>query len=151
METNPTTKITVQTLVNAGIEKVWECWTNPEHVMQWNNASADWHTPKASNDLRVGGQFSYTMASRDGAMSFDFGGVYTAVEQHRLIEYALGDSRQVSVKFSEEENGVSVIETFDPEKINSLELQQAGWQAILDNFKKHCESEDAGAKAEPSA
>lgn len=132
--------ITVQTKVNASVEKAWEFWTQPEHVMQWNNASDDWHCPKATNDLKVGGKFNYTMAAKDGTMSFDFEGEYSKVDDFSLIEYHIIDGRKVIIQFEKTENGVQITESFDPENMNPEELQQQGWQAILDNFKKHCES-----------
>lgn len=131
--------ITVETTINAPIEKVWKCWTEPVHIMQWNNASADWHTPYAENDARTGGKFKSTMAARDGSMSFDFEGVYSHVQPQKLIEYAMADGRKVKIEFQSADGGVKVIETFDPESENSIELQRGGWQAILDNFKKHVE------------
>ena len=132
--------ITVQNTINASIEKVWELWTAPEHVMKWNNASEDWHTPFAENDLKVGGKFKYTMASTDGTMRFDFEGIYTNVVSPSLIEYKLADDRKVKITFESQKNGVLLIEKFDPETENSEALQQQGWQAILDNFKKHVEN-----------
>ncbi len=132
--------ITVQNTINASIEKVWELWTGPEHVMKWNNASEDWHTPFAENDLKVGGKFKYTMASTDGTMRFDFEGIYTNVVNPSLIEYKLADDRKVKITFESQKNGVLLIEKFDPETENSEALQQQGWQAILDNFKKYVEN-----------
>ena len=132
--------ITVQNTINASIEKVWELWTGPEHVMKWNNASEDWHTPFAENDLKVGGKFKYTMASKDGTMRFDFEGIYTNVVSPSLIEYKLADDRKVKITFESQKNGVLLIEKFDPETENSEALQQQGWQAILDNFKKYVEN-----------
>ena len=132
--------ITVQNTINASIEKVWELWTTPEHVMNWNNASEDWHTPFAENDLKVGGKFKYTMASKDGTMRFDFEGIYTNVVSPSLIEYKLADDRKVKITFESQKNGVVLTEKFDPETENSEALQQQGWQAILDNFKKHVEN-----------
>mgnify|MGYP003599670032 FL=1 len=132
--------ITVQNTINASIEKVWELWTAPEHVMKWNNASEDWHTPFAENDLKVGGKFKYTMASKDGTMRFDFEGIYTNVVSPSLIEYKLADDRKVKITFESQKNGVVLTEKFDPETENSEALQQQGWQAILDNFKKHVEN-----------
>lgn len=132
--------ITVQNTINASIEKVWELWTGPEHVMKWNNASEDWHTPFAENDLKVGGKFKYTMASKDGTMRFDFEGIYTNVVSPSLIEYKLADDRKVKITFESQKNGVVLTEKFDPETENSEALQQQGWQAILDNFKKHVEN-----------
>jgi uncharacterized protein YndB with AHSA1/START domain len=132
--------ITVKTEVNASIDKVWECWTTPEHITKWNNASADWHTPYAENNLQVGGKFKYTMASKDGTMSFDFEGEYTLVEQNKAIEYVMADARKVEISFESIENGVEIIESFDPETENPEEMQRGGWQAILDNFKKHVEN-----------
>ena len=132
--------ITVQNTINASIEKVWELWTAPEHVMKWNNASEDWHTPFAENDLKVGGKFKYTMASKDGTMRFDFEGIYTNVVSPSLIEYKLADDREVKITFESQKNGVVLTEKFDPETENSEALQQQGWQAILDNFKKHVEN-----------
>lgn len=132
--------ITVQNTINASIEKVWELWTGPEHVMKWNNASEDWHTPFAENDLKVGGKFKYTMASTDGTMRFDFEGIYTNVVNPSLIEYKLADDRKVKITFESQKNGVVLTEKFDPETENSEALQQQGWQAILDNFKKYVEN-----------
>jgi uncharacterized protein YndB with AHSA1/START domain len=132
--------ITVQTILKAPIEKVWELWISPEHIMQWNNASADWYTPYAENDLKVGGKFKYTMAAKDGSMQFDFGGTYTDIVNHSLIAYRIDDGRKVKITFESQENGVVIIEKFDPETENSEALQQQGWQAILDNFKKYVET-----------
>jgi uncharacterized protein YndB with AHSA1/START domain len=132
--------ITVQTIINAPIETVWESWTTPKHITKWNNASDDWHTPYAENDLKVGGKFKSTMASKDGAMSFDFEGEYTLVEQNKAIEYVMADGRKVEVSFAVTPSGVELIESFDPETENSEELQRGGWQAILNNFKKYTES-----------
>lgn len=132
--------ITVQCKVNAPIETVWECWTTPKHITNWNNASDDWQTPYAENDLKVGGKFKYTMSAKDGTMSFDFEGVYTSVEQNQTIEYVMSDGRKVEISFEATPNGVNVIESFDPETENSEELQENGWQAILDNFKKYVEN-----------
>ncbi|WP_264565520.1 SRPBCC family protein [Flavobacterium sp. N3904] len=132
--------ITVQSTIIASLKAVWECWTTPEHIMKWNNASDDWHTPYAENDLRVGGKFKSTMASRDGTMSFDFEGEYTLVKQNEAIEYVLADGRKVKISFEETPNGVEVIESFDPETVNPEEMQRSGWQAILDNFKKYVDS-----------
>lgn len=131
--------ITVQSTIRASINKVWESWTMPEHITKWNNASPDWHTPYAENDLRVGGKFKSTMAAKDGSMSFDFEGEYTLVKQNEAIQYVMADGRKVEISFKESQNGVEVIERFDPETVNSEAMQKQGWQAILDNFKKYTE------------
>ncbi|MFH7004021.1 SRPBCC family protein [Flavobacterium bizetiae] len=131
--------ITVQNTINASIEKVWEFWTQPEHIKNWSFASAEWHTPYAENDLRAGGKFKSTMAAKDGSMSFDFGGEYTLVENHKAIEYVLDDGRKVEITFTETPDGVEIIQSFDPETQNSEEMQQGGWNAILDNFKSYVE------------
>ena len=132
--------ITVQSTINASMEKIWELWTAPEHVMKWNNASEDWHTPFAENDLKVGGKFKYTMASTDGTMRFDFEVVYTNVVNPSLIEYEMADGRKVKIVFEKDAEGIKVIESFDPETVNPEEMQKNGWQAILDNFKKYVEN-----------
>ncbi len=134
------TQITVTTLVEAPIEKVWELWTTPEHIMEWNHASDDWHCPAARNDVVVGGKFSATMAANDGSVSFDFEGTYTDIVEHERIEYNMGDSRHVSVTFEEEDGNIRVTEVFDAESENSPEKQQAGWQSILDNFRDYTEA-----------
>lgn len=134
------TRITISALVNKPVAHVWNCWTDPTHIMQWNAASDDWHCPKASNDLRTGGAFSSTMAARDGSFSFDFGGVYDDVRPNERIAYTMGDGRTCEILFTEETGGTRITETFDAETQNSVEMQQAGWQAILDRFKKHAES-----------
>lgn len=141
MET-ATTTITVETTVKAPIEQVWKFWTEPKHIVQWNSASPDWHTPRAENDLRVGGKFTARMEARDGSFGFDFEGVYDAVEEYRYIEYTIGDGRKVQVYFTpaDAENETKVVETFEAEGTHSVEMQKGGWQAIMDNFKKHAET-----------
>lgn len=134
--------ITVETTVEAPIEEVWEYWNEPKHIMKWAFASDDWEAPAAENDLRVGGKFKTTMAAKDKSESFDFTGVYTEVIDHELIEYTMDDGRKVKVEFEETPSGVKVTETFDPENENSEEMQRAGWQSILDNFKKYTESKN---------
>ena len=139
MNTQQKQTITIETIVHAPLEKVWDYFTSPAHITQWNNASEDWHTPTASNDLKVGGSFSYRMEAKDGSFGFDFGGVYDAVEEHSLIAYTLGDNRQVTVIFTADGNSTKVQESFEAETMHSVEMQQAGWEAILDNFKKYTE------------
>ncbi len=129
--------ITVKITIKAPIEKIWQYWTVPEHIMQWAFASADWHAPAATNDIKTGGKFVTTMAAKDGSASFDFTGTYTNVEEFKKIEYIMEDGRKVSIDFIPENEGYSIVETFDPENQNPIEMQQAGWQAILDNFKSH--------------
>jgi len=129
-------KITVSVSVKASVAKTWEAFTSPGSIVSWNFASDDWCCPKASNDLKPGGSFNYRMESTDGRVGFDFCGTYTKVTPQSLIAYALGDGREVSIEFKNVAGNTEVIETFDAETENSLELQKQGWQAILNNFKK---------------
>ena len=134
------TKVTVETTVSADAKKVWDYWTHPDHITKWNFASDDWHCPNAENDLKTGGKFKSVMASKDGKMSFDFEGIYDEVVNVSKIIYSLADGRQVNITFEDLGDTVKVTETFDAETQNPIELQRAGWQAILDNFRKHVES-----------
>ncbi len=135
-----TTPITVETTVDAPLQKVWESWTEPKHIMKWNNASDDWHTPSATNDLREGGDFVIRMEAKDKSAGFDFGGKYTTVIAQKQIDYTMGDGRKVSILFDEQNGQTHITESFDPESENSPEMQRQGWQAILDNFKKYTEA-----------
>ena len=140
MANSEKTTITVKASIEASVEKVWALWTNPWHIVHWNNASDDWHTPKAENDIRAGGKFLWRMEAKDGSVGFDFVGVYNKVEPHRQIEYTLDDDRTVAITFTSEGDQTTVTETFEAEDTNSLELQQQGWQSILDNFKRYVEA-----------
>ena len=140
MTTKEKTLITVQITVKAPIDKVWKYWTQPEHITKWNYANDDWHTPWAKNDLRVGGKFTARMEAKDGSTGFDFGGEYSTVKPYELIEYIIGDGRKVEVIFSNKDNAINIIETFEAESVNSYEMQHRGWQSILDNFKKYTEA-----------
>lgn len=131
--------ITVETTVERPIDWVWTCFTDPAHVVHWNFASEDWHCPTASNTLEPGGSFNYRMAAKDGSVGFDFEGTFTAVEVNRHLAYTIGD-RAVTVDFEALGTATKVVESFEAESENSLELQRSGWQAILDNFKKHAEA-----------
>jgi len=133
------TRITVETIVNAPIETVWQMWTAPEHIVNWYHASDDWHAPAAENDLHPDGVFKTTMAARDGSVRFELEGKYSLVSPHEKICYILSDGRTVDIDFLKEEKGIYIIETFEAEEVNSIALQRSGWQAILDNFKKYVE------------
>lgn len=138
--TTEKTKISIEATINAPVEKVWAYWNGPEHITHWCAASDDWHAPKADNDLRTGGKFSTRMEAKDGSFGFDFGGVYDTVKTNELIEFTMGDSRTVSVIFKTNGNSTKVVETFEAETQNPVEMQRAGWQSILDNFKKYTEN-----------
>ena len=134
------TLITIEASINAPAETVWKAWSNPEDIMKWNSASDDWHTTKAENDLRAGGKFLSRMEAKDGSFGFDFAGIYTHVKPHELIAYTLGDGRKVTVNFASEGMATRIKTEFEAEGENPVEMQQAGWQAILDNFKKYVEA-----------
>jgi uncharacterized protein YndB with AHSA1/START domain len=136
-------KITVETNVAAPIEQVWQAYTTPEDIKQWNAASDDWHTPAATVDLREGGVFSSRMEAKDGSVGFDFSGTYTKIIEHKFIEYSFGD-RQAQVEFAPGPDGVRVRVSFDSESKHSIEQQRDGWQAILDNFARHVEAKGRG-------
>lgn len=138
--TDSKTQVIVSTTVNAPVEKVWAAWSEPQHITQWCFASDDWHSPKAENDLRKGGNFSTRMEAKDGSFGFDFGGIYDDVVINEVIDYTMGDGRRVWVKFAGEGNTTHITERFEAESENPIEMQQAGWQMILDNFKKYAES-----------
>lgn len=132
-------QITVQATIYAPLHHVWQCWTTPAHVMGWNFANSDWHCPAAENNLTIGGEFHYTMAAKDGSVSFDFWGTYLRIEPDTYIELTLGDGRSMSVSFEDRDGETLVTEVFDPEDMNEVELQRAGWQAILNQFKQYTE------------
>ncbi|MFZ4796427.1 MAG: SRPBCC family protein [Bacteroidia bacterium] len=131
--------ITIEATVNANVETVWSKWTNPNDIVKWNTASDDWHTTKAENDLVVGGKFSSRMEAKDGSFGFDFWGIYTHIIPNELIEYTMGDDRKASVKFSANNGQTTITTLFEAEDENPIEMQQFGWQAILNNFKKYAE------------
>ena len=132
--------ITVSCLIAAPIEKTWQMFTTPEHIMGWNHASPDWHTPRAENDLHAGGKFSYRMEARDGSFGFDFCGVFSEVTEFSKLVYLLDDERPVEILFRSQGELTEVTEQFEAEKENSPELQKEGWQAILNSFKRYVET-----------
>lgn len=131
--------ITIESIVNAPIQKVWDSWTKPEHITKWNTASDDWHSPRAENDVRTGGDFNIRMEAKDGSFGFDFAGRYDDVRDQKHIAYTMGDDRKVTVDFIPEGLGIRVIEKFEAESTNSEEMQRDGWQSILDSFTRYTE------------
>ncbi len=127
--------------MDANINKVWDHWTKPKHITHWNFASDDWYCPKAENDLKENGKFSWRMEAKDGSMGFNFEGTYEKVIDKKLITYRMEDGRKVEIAFNQNNNKVTISETFDAEGTNSDEQQREGWQAILENFKMYVESE----------
>ncbi len=137
-----TIKITITTVVHATATKAWDYWTSPTHIVKWNNASEDWHTTRAENDLQVGGKFLSRMEAKDGSFGFDFDGIYDEVVLNKHIAYTIGDGRKVIIDFEETDGQTKITETFEAENINSIEQQKVGWQSILDNFKKYTEDNE---------
>lgn len=142
MKTPEKTVIIVEATIQAPVETVWKLWTDPRHIIHWNNASDDWHTTRAENDLRADGRFISRMESKDGKSGFDFSGKHTRVELNKLIESTLDDGRNLQVLFFPRGDVTAITEAFEAEQENSVELQKEGWQAILNNFKKYAESPD---------
>ena len=133
--------IIVQAVINAPVEQVWKLYSEPEHIVQWNNASNDWHTPRAENDLKVGGKFLYRMEAKDGSSGFDFDGTYEQVKANELIVYSMTDGRKVEVIFMKDDDArTNIATTFEAENTDPIETQRDGWQAILNNFKKYVET-----------
>ncbi|MCU0368823.1 MAG: SRPBCC domain-containing protein [Cyclobacteriaceae bacterium] len=132
-------KITVKVTVSAEKQKVWDYYTQPEHITKWNFADPSWHCPTATNDMKVGGRYIVRMEAKDGSFGFDFDAVYTEINQGEDFTYEFG-GRLAKVEFTEINGQTDVIIKFDPETENSIELQKNGWQAILDNFKKYTET-----------
>jgi uncharacterized protein YndB with AHSA1/START domain len=133
-------KITITATVNADIKKVWDYYTNPEHITQWNFADPSWKCPYALNDMRVGGKYIARMEAKDGSFGFDFEAIYSEIIPGEKFTYGIPDGRQVTIVFSVNGNHTDVTIIFDAEEQNSLEMQQNGWQAILNNFKNYTET-----------
>jgi uncharacterized protein YndB with AHSA1/START domain len=133
------TIITINATVNAPVEKVWNFWNDSEHVVKWNTASPEWHTPKAENDFKIGGKFNYRMEAKDGSFGFDFWGIYDVIKLNEAIEYTLGDGRKVKIQFKSKGNETQIVQDFEAESVNPIEMQKGGWQSILDNFKNYVE------------
>lgn len=133
-------RITVKAMVKASVNKVWDLWSDPKHIVKWNAASEEWHTPRAENDLRVGGKFLSRMEAKDGSFGFDFGGTYDEVVPQKRIAYTLDDGRKVEVDFKEKNGQTEIVSIFDPETQNPTEMQREGWQSILDSFKRYADN-----------
>lgn len=134
------TKITIEATVKAPVSKVWNHWTHPEHIVNWNFASDDWHCPRATNDLRPGGKYMARMEAKDGSFGFDFEAIYDEVEDQRKMVYTMPDGRTVISTFEELGSATKVVTIFDAEQTNPIEMQREGWQSILNNFKKYTEA-----------
>jgi uncharacterized protein YndB with AHSA1/START domain len=134
------TSITVTSEIKSNHQTVWNAWTSPAHIVHWNFADDSWHAPAAENDLCVGGKFTYRMEAKDGSAGFDFSGVYTEIVENKVIAYLMDDGRTARVTFEENGDSTIVTEVFEAEQMNPVEMQQAGWQMILDNFKRYTES-----------
>ncbi|MGB8492491.1 MAG: VOC family protein [Bacteroidales bacterium] len=138
--------VSVQIKIDAPVDLVWKLFTTPEDIKKWNNASEDWHTPRALNDLREGGRFNYRMEAINGKEGFDFEGVYTKIIPMERIEYTISDGRKAIVSFLKSNGSTRIIEDFEPENINSVQKQHDGWQSILINFKHYAQERAAFSK-----
>jgi len=133
-------KISIEAIIKADSQKVWEYWTKPEHITKWNFASDDWHCPKAENELKAGGKYYARMEAKDGSVGFDFEAIYDEVLDQQKMTYTLTDGRKLTTHFKSIDDATNVTTIFDAEKENSVEMQKQGWQAILGNFKKYVEA-----------
>lgn len=141
MKTELNNPICVQVQINAPLETVWWHWVQPESIICWNFAHHSWFCPRAENDLRVSGRFSYRMEARDGSAGFDFEGTYTSIEHLHQISYTLDDDRRVQLFFSSSDGVTFIHEEFEAEHENTRELQEQGWEAILQSFKAYVEAQ----------
>jgi len=132
--------IEIETTVQRPIQYVWTVWTTPKHITQWNAASDEWHCPTAENEVREGGTFSWRMEAKDGSMGFDFCGNYQEVHPPHKLVSKLEDNREIVVEFIEKEGSTHVFERFEADSPESLDMERAGWQAILDRFKRYAEN-----------
>jgi uncharacterized protein YndB with AHSA1/START domain len=139
MGTGIPTKITVLTIVKAPVERVWKYWNEPDHITKWSFATNEWHAPSAANDLRPGGELVIRMEAKDGSQGFDFGGTYDVVKEHEEISFTMSDGRRVDIVFTALGDDTKIVETFDAETTYPIDFQRAGWQSILDNFKRYVE------------
>lgn len=142
METVKKTTIRIEAVISAPLDKVWQCFNQPEHVVKWNQASDDWHSPSAENDLREGGKFKYRMEAKDGSAGFDFSGTYTRLEPNHVIEFTMDDNRKVKITMEGINGETKLVEVFEAEPTHSIEQQRDGWQSILNNFKDYVENQD---------
>ena len=133
-------KISVSAIINADVKKVWDYYTSPEHITQWNYADPSWQCPSASNDMRIGGKYSARMEAKDGSFGFEFEATYTEIAEGKSFTYTMPDNREVNVSFDGDGDTTAISVTFDAENQNPVEMQKNGWQAILDNFKKYTEA-----------
>lgn len=133
------TWLTIEAEVKAPLAEVWNKYNSPEHIVNWNFAVDDWHCPSASTDLKVGGKMVSRMEAKDGSFGFDFSATYTDIQTEKFLAYVLDDGRNVKVQFSSDGDLVKIVANFEPESQNPHEMQQGGWQMILNNFKKYCE------------
>ena len=138
--------ITIESLVDAPLEKVWSCWTEPAHITRWNFASDDWCCPTAENDLTPGGRYRARMEAKDGSFGFDFEAIYDEVSDLKTLAYTLTDGRKVKTVFETGKGSTKVTTSFDADKENSADMQRQGWQSILNNFKGYVESYNASAE-----
>ena len=134
------TKITIYATISAGTQKVWNYYTQPEHITKWNFASPDWHCPSASNDMRIGGKYTARMEAKDGSFGFEFEATYSEITENQKFVYIMPDGREVSVSMNEDNHLTNITVCFDTETENPVDLQREGWQAILNNFKNYAEN-----------
>ena len=132
-------KITVAATIDADAQKVWEYYTEPKHIVNWNFADPSWHCPKASNEMKVGGTYNARMEAKDGSFGFDFEAVYTNIIKGDEFTYEFG-GRTATVKLNKLNDQTEIVVVFDPEEENPIEMQKDGWQAILNNFKLYTEN-----------
>ncbi len=133
--------ITVKTTINASAKDVWMYFTTPSDIEHWNYSSETWECPKARNELKVGGTFTYTMAAKDKSEQFDFRGIFTRIEPPNTLAYTMEDGRTAEITFNETDTGTLVTYVIEAETINPKTAQKKGWEAILKHFKQYVESQ----------
>src|SRR5690606_26763871 len=111
METTKKTTITVEATVKAPVEKVWQYWSEPQHITKWCQASDDWHAPYAENDLRTDGKFRTTTPAKDRSLSFDLEGAHTNLQPNIVIEYVMPDGREAKITVAANGDETKVTET----------------------------------------
>lgn len=126
----------------APAEAVFDAWTSPEVMRRWFHVGADWDTPEAQVDLRVGGKVRVVMRRPDGTEA-GARGEYTLIERPRRLamkwQFDIEPANEQLIELSFSEAGGSTTVVLLNTGISTDERrrsQDLGWHGCLDQLNR---------------
>jgi uncharacterized protein YndB with AHSA1/START domain len=139
------TAIRIERTFRAPVEAVFAAWTSAEMLRRWYPPGADWDTPVAEIDVRVGGRLRLVMRDPTGD-EFGGGGEYREIDPPRRLVFTWAWDRPdiaegtqlVEVEFTDNRDGTTTVVMINRglRDERSKASHREGWDGSFDNLDR---------------